>query len=165
MTSCYEQTEGTGYLLADSYPLLQGDFLFIHSVSGRNPAIVELAMAAKEKGIFVIGLHSELYSQSVDSRHSSGKKLSDIADIMINNGVEKGDACINFEQIEVKVAPTSSIIGLTIANTLLLEYTNQMIDLGHIPPIIKSGIWMELWTIIIEYLNSIKNKYIIYKII
>ncbi|MGL4677005.1 MAG: sugar isomerase domain-containing protein [Brevinema sp.] len=139
MTSRYEQTEGVGYLLSDSYPLKEGDFLLIHSVSGRNPAVVELALSAKEKNVYVAGLFSKQYSGSVTSRHSSGKKLDEIADIMINNHVETGDACIKIEGVDAKIAPTSSIVALTISNILLIEYVNAMLAKGVVPPIIKSG--------------------------
>lgn len=139
LTSKYEQQEGSGILLFQSYPIKKGDVILIYSVSGRNAVGVELALEAKKVEATVIGLTSILYTSGVTSRHSSGKKLINIADITLDCYCEIGDACISFEGMPHKAGPTSTIISLTIANSILLEYTAKMIELGEDPPILQSG--------------------------
>ncbi|WP_236911772.1 SIS domain-containing protein [Clostridium sp. Cult1] len=62
----------------------EGDIIVIVSNSGRNAVPVEMAMLAKEKGIYVIALTSLKHSQSVESRHESGKRLFELADLVID---------------------------------------------------------------------------------
>ena len=91
-TSKMERLEGYGTALAEIQPFKEGDVLILHSVSGRNPVIIDLALAAKEKGVKIIALTNKTYSQSVTSRHSSGLRLFEVADLVIDNHGEIGDA-------------------------------------------------------------------------
>lgn len=139
LTSKFEQQEGSGVLLFQSYPIKKGDTLLIYSVSGRNAVGIELALEAKKVEATVIGLTSLQYTSGVTSRHSSGKKLIDIADIILDSYCEIGDACISLEGIPHKAAPASSVISLTLVNCILLEYLSKMIELGEEAPVLQSG--------------------------
>ena len=91
-TSKMERLEGYGTALAEIQLFKEGDVLILHSVSGRNPVIIDLALAAKEKGVKIIALTNKTYSQSVTSRNSSGLRLFEVADLVIDNHGEIGDA-------------------------------------------------------------------------
>ena len=85
-TSAMERLVGYGTELAHNRADFQaGDVLIAHSVSGRNPVTVEVAMAAKDAGATVIAITNLSYSKSVSSRHPSGKRLCDLADIILDN--------------------------------------------------------------------------------
>lgn len=111
LTSKLERLEGFGKLMLDSKPTKAGDVLFIHSVSGRNPVAIDLAIAAQAKGMKVISLTNLEYSKGVTSRHSSGKRLFEVSDIIIDNLGEPGDAAVKISSLSQKVAPTSTIAG------------------------------------------------------
>ena len=93
----------------------------IHSVSGRNPVAIDLALAAKEKGVRLIGITNRAYSASVSSRHSGGKKLMDLCDLVLDNHGEIGDACCSVEGLPVKVGASSTVTGCLIANAVMVE--------------------------------------------
>lgn len=106
-TSHMERLVGYGTELArDEADFKPGDVLIAHSVSGRNPVTVEIAMAAKEAGTKVIAVTNLTYSRSVTSRHPSGKRLCDLADIVLDNHGEVGDAAVTIEGLDQKVSPT-----------------------------------------------------------
>ena len=121
VTSKMERLEGYGTTLASTIPFKKDDVLILHSVSGRNPVTIDLALSAQEKGVKIVALTNVNYSKQVTSRHSSGKRLFELADIILDNHGDTGDACCSIEGIEQKVGPSSTVVGATILNTIIVE--------------------------------------------
>lgn len=109
------------------------DVVFVLSTSGRNPVPVDVALYAKEKGAFVIGITSLEYSQSQPSRHKSGKHLYNSVDVVINNFSVKGDAVLSYGKVKEPFAPTSTVVGATILNSILAESISRLLimNLSH----------------------------------
>ncbi|WPC18294.1 SIS domain-containing protein [Pediococcus inopinatus] len=129
-TSRMERLEGYGTALASTVNFKSDDILILHSVSGRNPVIIDLALAAKKLGVKIIGLTNITYSKSVTSRHSSGKRLFEVADIVIDNHGDIGDAACQLNGAPQKVGPTSTVIGAAILNTIIVEASQQLVERG-----------------------------------
>lgn len=139
-TSKMERLVGYGQLLADRTPFKEGDVLVVNSVSGRNPVPIELAMEAQKRGVTVIGITSLDYSKSVTSRHPSGKNLYTYCDIVIDIHGEIGDGSISIPGMDQKVGPTSTVIGATILNAIVVETVKKLVENGmEKPPIFYSA--------------------------
>lgn len=139
-TSQMERLEGYGTLLAKKVPFQAGDILILHSVSGRNPVTVEMALYAQEIGVKVISITNVTYSKSTTSRHSSGKRLFEASDITIDNHGDIGDAMCSVKGLEQKVAPSSTVVGATILNAMVAEVCEQLVENGEkYPPIYYSA--------------------------
>lgn len=116
--------------------LEQHDVLVVISTSGRNPIPVEIALRAKKLGITVIALQSLFYRQQ-PSRHPSGKRLEDVASIILNSHVPVGDGVINNQQHQY--GPVSTIIGTTILNEVIVQAI-QILQSNNIePPVFSSN--------------------------
>ncbi|HYK71619.1 MAG TPA: SIS domain-containing protein [Pseudoneobacillus sp.] len=115
------------------------DVVFVISTSGRNPVPVDVALAAKEKGAFVVGITSLEYSQSQPSRHKSGQHLFNSVDLVINNYSAKGDAALSYEKVSVPFGPTSTVVGAVILNAIFAEAIKIMANKNFEPPIFLSG--------------------------
>ena len=140
VTSKMERLEGYGTTLASTIPFKKDDVLILHSVSGRTPVTIDLALSAQEKGVQIVALTNVNYSKQVTSRHSSGKRLFELADIILDNHGDTGDACCSIEGIEQKVGPSSTVVGATILNTIIVEVTRKLIEHGvEYPPIFYSA--------------------------
>lgn len=140
ITSKMERFVGYGTILASKVDFTKDDILIIHSVSGRNPVSIEIAIAAKEKGVKIVGLTNLEYSKSVSSRHPSGKNLYEFCDIVLNNHGDVGDACVTLEGLEQKVSPTSTVIGATILNSIIAATAQNLVKNGmKKPPIFYSA--------------------------
>ena len=113
--------------------------ILIHSVSGRNAVTVDMAKAAKEKGLMVIVLTNLRMAEAVLSRHPSGKKLHDFADILIDNHGDYGDAAVRLEGFSQKVAPTSTVAGAAILNAVIARACELLLQEGVMPPVFMSG--------------------------
>jgi uncharacterized phosphosugar-binding protein len=140
MTSEMERLEGYGTTVANKINISEGDVVIVHSVSGRNPVSIEMAIESKKKGATVICITNLSYSKDVSSRHSSGKNLYQVSDIVIDNHGEKGDACVEISGLNQKVSPTSTVAAVTIMNSIIAEATELLVKNGmDKPPIFYSA--------------------------
>lgn len=139
-TSRMEQLEGYGTVLAKTVDFHAKDVLIAHSVSGRNAVAIDLVLAAKDKGVQIVVITNLAYSRNVTSRHSSGKRLFELADIVIDNHGVIGDAVCELPGIAQKVGPTSTVVGAAIVNTIVVEVCKRLIASGmQYPPIYYSA--------------------------
>ncbi|MDN5342987.1 SIS domain-containing protein [Oceanotoga sp. DSM 15011] len=139
LTSKMERLEGYGTEILRSSNIKAGDTILIHSVSGRNPTAIEMAIEAKKIGANVIALTNIEYSSKVNSRHSCGKNLYELADIVIDNCGDFEDSSMKVEGLEQKVGPTSTVIGALIVNSIVLETVNDLIKNDVEPPVLHSA--------------------------
>lgn len=123
----------------DQLDIRLGDVMIVVSTSGKNPVPIEVAMFAKEKGAFVIGLTSFDYSSYGTSNHSTGNHLKDVVDLAIDNQAVRGDAVMNNPGSPVPFGPTSTVIGAAILNAIFVEAINALIQRGITPPIFLSA--------------------------
>lgn len=138
-TSEMERVPGLGREILDESPAKGGDVLILTSTSGRNSVIIDMALAAREKGIATIGITSLDYSRAVTSRHASGKKLMDLCDIVIDNCAPSGDAAVAVSGFAQKVGPLSSLTGIVIGNVLVARVVEELVSRGIDPPVFVSG--------------------------
>ena len=134
-----ERMEGYAKMLLEQYHVEEKDTLMVVSNSGRNSLPVEMCMLAKEIGASVIALTSMQHSSNCTSRHKSGKKIYEIADVTIDNCAVKGDAGIKMEGLETWVGPTSDATGVAIAQALTCEVIDQLLQAGMKPPVFTSA--------------------------
>ncbi|WP_329484439.1 SIS domain-containing protein [Kribbella sp. NBC_01510] len=116
-----------------------GDLFVIASNSGVNGSIVELASVVKEKGHPLIAITSLQHTGGVDSRHPSGKKLIDFADVVLDNHAPYGDSVLDLPDGGGKVCAVSSITAALIAQMLVAEVLRRMTDAGETPPVYLSA--------------------------
>lgn len=139
MSSRMERMENYGKIIFEGMPAKKGDVLFIHSVSGRNNVTIDLAENARRAGLKIIVLSNLKTAEKVISRHPSGKKLHDFADILIDNCGDEGDAAIRLDGFKQKVAPTSTAVGAAIMNAVICRAAELLLDEGIQPPVFMSG--------------------------
>lgn len=139
MTSQLERLPGLGTVYFEHANVKAGDTLILASTSGRNTVIIDMALAAKAAGVNVIGVTALEYSKRVTSRHPSGKKLSDLADVTIDNGAPYGDAVAPIENFPQKVGPVSTAAGAAALNAMVAETVQILVDRGITPPVFMSA--------------------------
>jgi uncharacterized phosphosugar-binding protein len=105
--------------LFNEYCIKENDVIVIISNSGRNGVIVDMALLCKEKGVKVVALTNLQHTYSGESRHQSGKRLCEIADIVLDNCGCHGDACIEINGVQGKICATSTVAGAAILNAVV----------------------------------------------
>lgn len=138
-TSQLERKDGYGAEIARQYNLKPGDMLFIHSVSGRNAVPVDMAIEARRLGAFVAAITSVAYSSRSAARGSSGKRLYEVSDLVIDNCGCFGDAAVAVEGFPQQVSPTSTVAGAAIVNAIVAEATELFVRRGQTPPVFMSA--------------------------
>lgn len=138
-SSMMERLEGYGNQLLDLYPINNHDVLIIVSNSGRNSVILDLALEAKRRNIYTIGITSLKHSSQVTSRHHSGQLLKDVVDLVLDTQTPKGDAGFYLDGLDTPVGPLSSLMGILIVETLSVAIVEEALSLGVTLPVFRSS--------------------------
>jgi uncharacterized phosphosugar-binding protein len=134
-----ERLEGYSRLVLERYNLQAGDVMVVVSNSGRNAGPIEAALYAREKGLPVIALTSAASYQGSQIRHSSGKHLCELADVVIDTCVPHGDATLTLAGIPERIGPVSTIIGASIMQAYIVDTIAEMVRQGCRPKVIVSA--------------------------
>lgn len=136
-----ENLVGYGTRLIERYDrqhqLLPGEVMIVISNSGKNCSPIEVAQYAKKKGLHVIGLTSLAMSSTAATVHPSGRRLHEVADHVLDNGGVPGDTIIEVRK-GVMSGPTSTFVGCSLLNWLMLSVVEWLRDNGHPLPILRS---------------------------
>ncbi|MDD6061070.1 MAG: SIS domain-containing protein [Oscillospiraceae bacterium] len=139
MTSKLERLPGLGKIILEDNGVQPGDCLIIHSNSGRNTVPVEMALEARKMGVYTIGFTSLQHSKSVTSRHPGGKRLFEVCDSVIDNCGVPGDAAISVPGLAEPMGPTSTAVGVSLINSIVIEAVECLIADGIVPPVFMSA--------------------------
>ena len=125
-----ERREGYVEQFLQSYPMGAGDCLIVFSHGGANAAPIEAAAYARGRGARVVTVSSLANARIARRVHSSGRLLSDLADVAIDNCVEPEDAQVDVGRRE-KLAAGSTVAAVSIAMALVAETGSRLVDAGH----------------------------------
>lgn len=137
-SSYVEQMSGYAPLILGNYRLCAGEVIIVFSTSGINSLPIEIAHGAREKGLKVVAFSSTNYDNSM-SRHESGKRLPDFADVVIDTEIPRGDAMIDLPSAGIKAVPGSTVVGAVLLNMLVAEIFELYEKDGITPPVFVSG--------------------------
>lgn len=130
-----ERQEGLAKAILDNEETSENDVMLVASTSARNAVPIEMAMEAKKRGMKVITLLSYDFARQVTSRHPTGKKTYDFADVVLDNCGVAGDAAMELEGLETRFGPTSSVVGFTILQAVVVQAVELLLQQGVKPPI------------------------------
>jgi uncharacterized phosphosugar-binding protein len=127
--------EGYGKAILRSHQLDPADSMVLFSHSGVNAVILDIALGAKEKGLKLIAVTSLPHSRATASRHSSGKRLFEVADVVIDTGASLGDASLRIAGLDAPVGANSTSIAIAIAHALVSATAEKLVARGA-PPMV-----------------------------
>jgi uncharacterized phosphosugar-binding protein len=138
-SSKLECLHGLAKVILEESGVERGDVLMVASTSGVNAVPVEMAAEAVASGIKVIGITSIGASKATLLRNGSGKRLFELADIVIDTHVPYGDAAIQVEGVAQRIAPLSTVVGVAIVNALVVRTVKILVEQGIEPPVFASA--------------------------
>ncbi|GIF54687.1 UPF0309 protein [Asanoa iriomotensis] len=130
-----ERDPAVAHRLFELVPVEPADVFVIASSSGVNGVVVELARIVKEHGHGLIAVTSLAHTMAVSPKHPSGRRLADLADVVLDNGAPYGDAALPVGDGGAKVGAISSITGALLAQQLVCEVVARIVASGETPPI------------------------------
>ncbi|MGP4081604.1 sugar isomerase domain-containing protein [Pseudalkalibacillus sp. R45] len=137
-----ENVEGFGKVILSNYHFGKMDSMIVFSHSGTGKVVVDVALEMKEKGIPLIAVTSMAHSEMASSKHSSGYKLYELADVVIDNCAIPGDAMVKLDGLETPVGPGSTIGNTVIVNALKCKIAQRLTDEGKPPKVITSSVFV-----------------------
>jgi uncharacterized phosphosugar-binding protein len=136
-TAHLERDPAVAHRLYDLAGVQPADVFVVASNSGGNGSVVELARLVKERGHALVAITSMAHSTAVASRHPSGRRLFEVADVVLDNGAPYGDAVLTTG--DVAVCGLSSITAALLAQMVVAEVVRTMVDAGEVPPVYLSA--------------------------
>ena len=134
-----EHVEGFGEVILRNFVLEPPDCFIIISNSGVNEVVIDVALGAKSRNLPLIALTSVEHSKASSAKHSSGKRLLELADVVIDNGTPAGDALVEVDGLEYPVGPGSTVGGAAAINALKTSIAARLTERGQPPCVLTSS--------------------------
>jgi uncharacterized phosphosugar-binding protein len=135
-----ENVEGFGKVIVGNFHYGAHDSIIIFSHSGTGNVVIDIALEMKQRGIPVIAVTSLAHSKLSVSKHSSGKKLYEAADVVIDNCAIPGDAMVKINDLETPVGPGSTIGNTIIVNLIKCKVARLLTEQGQPPIVLTSAL-------------------------
>lgn len=135
-----EHIEGFAKIILKNFKVSPPDSFLIFSHSGVNEVVVDMALEVKKRDLPLMAVVSLDHCNTSPARHSSGKKLIDIADVIIDNCTPRGDAMVNIPDLPTPVGPGSTIGGAAVVNALKCLIAAILTQNGQPPYVLTSAI-------------------------
>ncbi len=150
-----EKTLGYAEQILRNFAFGPKDVMIVVSTSGIREVIIEMAEGAKQRGLSVIALLSTAHCEQAKPAHPSGKKLMDVADVVLDNGAPIGDSLLSLKRAAhevsagdnpltscaaplAKTGPFSTLGGAMVMNMLRCEVAQRLMDRGVEPVFLPS---------------------------
>jgi len=133
-----EQFEGYAEEILKSFRFGEHDVIWVISTSGIRPLVVEMAKGAKDRGLSVLAMCSRNHCDNAKSGHSSGKKLPDHADVVLDNQCPSGDCAVEIPGLEWRTGPVSTLTGAMLVNMVRCRTAELLLEKGITPDLLPS---------------------------
>jgi uncharacterized phosphosugar-binding protein len=134
-----ERVEGLAETILASFELVAPDAMLVFSHGGNTAVPIEIARGARERGLPVIAVTSVEHMLASEPAHSSGARLLDYADVVLDLATPPGDALIAVDGA-TRVGPGSSLAAVALANELKVRTAALLHDRGALPPVLTSPV-------------------------
>jgi uncharacterized phosphosugar-binding protein len=134
-----ERVEGLGEVVLRNFDLRPPDAMMVFSASGLGAVPIEVARGARERGLAVIAVTSTAATEAGESTHSSGSRLRDHADVVLDLCTPPADALVALEGLDTPVGPGSTIAAVALANEVKVRTAARLVERGSLPPVLTSA--------------------------
>jgi uncharacterized phosphosugar-binding protein len=134
-----ERVEGLAEVILSSFHFGDDDVMMIFSASGRAAVPVEMAIGAKGRGLEVIAVTSIAESSAAPATHRSGKRLFEIADVVVDIGTPVGDALVTLDGLAEPVGPGSTLANAAIVNEIKVRTAELLVGSGTMPSVLTAA--------------------------
>lgn len=138
-----ERTPGYGKIVIEDSGIGEGDLLILVNAYGMNAALIDAALEAKRRGVFLIGVsshhHAEQTAPDHPARHPTKQNVHDLVDIAVDCKVPVGDALVSVPGLEEPLGAVSTFANGFALNSIVLRTISLLVERGITPPVWRSG--------------------------
>ncbi|MGB2869864.1 MAG: sugar isomerase domain-containing protein [Bacteroidota bacterium] len=125
-----ERAEGFGVEIMKGYTFDPRDTMWIFSHTGINNVNIDVALEARKRGMKVVVSGSAAESKGKKTRHSCGKTLFELADIVIDSCAPLQDASVPLKDHRDNVGPVSTMAFVTVVWMTICTVAETLADRG-----------------------------------
>jgi uncharacterized phosphosugar-binding protein len=134
-----ERVEGLADVILSNFELRPTDVMMVFSASGLTAVPIEVARGARQRGLAVIAVTSREQSLAGEPQHTSGTRLLDNADVVLDLCTPAGDALIDVDGLETPVGPGSTLAAVALVNEIKVRTARLLVERGAMPPVLTSA--------------------------
>lgn len=134
----FQEVEGLGAVIWRNYRFAEHDCFVVFTNTGITKVALEVALLAQEAGHPVIGVTSLEHANATGTEHSGGRRLHEIADVVIDNCSPAGDAVVEIPGVDERCGAVSTITSVGVVNALATEAARELVRRGEKPWILAS---------------------------
>ncbi len=138
-----ERTPDYGKVVIANQRLGADDLLILVNAYGINAALIDAALEARQRGVFLIGVSSRQHADNTSpdhpARHPTKQNLHDVVDIAIDCKVPIGDAVVSVPGMSENIAAISTFANAFTLNCLVIRTVAKLVERGITPPVWRSG--------------------------
>lgn len=134
-----ENRSGLAEQILRNFDICDQDAALVASSSGGNIVPIEMAQQFQARGLRVVALVSKPHCEASPSKHPQGYKLTDFADLVLDNGAPVGDAVCRLDDLDTPVAPASTVGGCAVINALKAEVAARLTAAGQPPRVLTAA--------------------------
>lgn len=134
-----ERVEGLAEVILSGFEFGPHDVMMVFSASGRAAVPVEIALGAKERGLEVVAVTSITESSASPPTHQSGKRLFEIADVVVDIGTPEGDALVTLDGLQYPVGPGSTLANSAVVNEIKVRTAELLVAAGAMLPVLTAS--------------------------
>src|SRR3954449_9155607 len=131
-----ERTPGLAEVILSNFGFGPDDVMMVFSASGLTAVPVEIAAGAKARGMRVIAVTSVAQSMSAEPEPAAGRRLLDVADLVLDVCSPDADATVTLDGLDTPVGPVSTIGAVAIVNAIKVRTAELLVERGAMPPVI-----------------------------
>ena len=134
-----ETVPGLAERILRNFDLAAADSALVISSSGCNTVPIEMAQLFQARGIRVVAMVSLAHCEASATKHAGGKKLTDVADLVLDTGAPVGDAMVAIDGLDTPVAPGSTVGGCMLVNAIKAEVAARLVAAGKPPKVLSAA--------------------------
>jgi uncharacterized phosphosugar-binding protein len=134
-----ERTEGLGEVILSNFTFGEHDVMMVFSTGGSTAVPIDVAIGARDRGMTVVAVTAVEHSMASEPSHSSGTRLLDHADVVIDLGTPPGDSMVEIDGAGVRVGPGSTIANVAVVNAIKVAVASMLNETGSLPPVITGA--------------------------
>jgi uncharacterized phosphosugar-binding protein len=126
-------------VILSNFAFGESDVMMVFSTGGSTSVPIEIALGARKRGMPVIAVTAVAHSMASGSGHSSGTRLLDHADIVIDLGIPPGDSLVEIGDTDIRVGPGSTIANVAVVNAIKVATASILDARSSLPPVIAGA--------------------------
>ncbi|MCL2163272.1 MAG: sugar isomerase domain-containing protein [Oscillospiraceae bacterium] len=134
-----ENLPGLGNIIIDYNRVARPDTIVCISHSGNTYVIVEAALRCVEKGVKVVAIASAAAYKDEKALHPSGKKLQDVANVVVDTCATYSDTAIRLDGVETGIGPVFTIPAAILQTAIMTQAVEILVESGFLPDVYFSG--------------------------